>query len=127
MISRLPDVFLFGHTFTYSDIYIPCVQISKSTFINALVGEQSIDTGTIEPGETVAFGKYDQMGIPFLNPEQSVLDFVKERVESSTPGMSMAEAPSEAMKLVSVVFGARRYSLLICILKGSHLLFSASL
>ena len=89
----------------YSDMNTSCVQISKSTFINALVGEQSIDTGTIEPGETVVFGKYDQMGIPFLNPEQSVLDFVKERVESSTPGMSMAEAPSEAMKLVSVAVG----------------------
>ena len=80
----------------YSDMNTSCVQISKSTFINALVGEQSIDTGTIEPGETVVFGKYDQMGITLLNPEQSVLDFVKERVESSTPGMSMAEAPSEA-------------------------------
>jgi hypothetical protein len=39
------------------------------------------------------------MGIPFLNEEQTVLDFVKERVESSS-GASMAEAPQEAMKLL---------------------------
>lgn len=39
------------------------------------------------------------MGIPFLNENQSVLDFVKERVESSS-GASMAEAPQEAMKLL---------------------------
>ena len=97
--------------------------MSKSTFINALVGEQSIDTGTIEPGETVVFGKYDQMGIALLNPEQSVLDFVKERVESSTPGMSMAEAPSEAMKLVSV--GGTSIDLHSHTLKCSHLVFSA--
>ena len=45
------------------------------------------------------FGVYDQMGIPFLDEEQSVLDFVKERVESGS-GVSMAEAPQEAMKLL---------------------------
>ena len=39
------------------------------------------------------------MGIPFLDEEQTMLDFVKQRVESGS-GASMAEAPQEAMKLL---------------------------
>eukprot|EP00578_Thalassiosira_sp_NH16_P009879 CAMPEP_0181116778 /NCGR_PEP_ID=MMETSP1071-20121207/22137_1 /TAXON_ID=35127 /ORGANISM="Thalassiosira sp., Strain NH16" /LENGTH=665 /DNA_ID=CAMNT_0023201055 /DNA_START=165 /DNA_END=2161 /DNA_ORIENTATION=- len=72
--------------------------VGKSTFIRMLTGDQPIDSGTITAGDTVVFGTYDQMGIPFLD-DQSVLDFVKERVESSS-GASMAEAPQEAMKLL---------------------------
>jgi ATPase subunit of ABC transporter with duplicated ATPase domains len=64
-----------------------------------LSGVQAVDSGTIEAGDTVVFGKYDQMGITFLNEAQNVLDFVKERVESSS-GASMAEAPQEAMRLL---------------------------
>lgn len=73
--------------------------VGKSTFIKILTGEQSVDSGTIDSGETVVFGVYDQMGIPFLDEEQSCLDFVKERVEAGS-GKSMAEAPQEAMKLL---------------------------
>jgi ATP-binding cassette subfamily F protein uup len=73
--------------------------VGKTTFIRMLTGEQSIDSGTIDSGETVVFGVYDQMGIPFLDEEQSCLDFVKERVEAGS-GKSMAEAPQEAMKLL---------------------------
>lgn len=75
------------------------LQNEQSTFIRILTGSQSTDSGSIEAGETVVFGIYDQMGIPFLNEEQSVLDFVKERVESAS-GTSMAEAPQEAMRLL---------------------------
>jgi ATP-binding cassette subfamily F protein uup len=75
------------------------LQNEQSTFIRILTGTQPTDSGSIEPGETVVFGIYDQMGIPFLNEDQSVLDFVKERVESGS-GASMAEAPQEAMKLL---------------------------
>lgn len=73
--------------------------VGKSTFIKILTGEQSVDSGTIDSGETVVFGVYDQMGIPFLDEEQTCLDFVKERVEAGS-GKSMAEAPQEAMKLL---------------------------
>ena len=87
--TSLPSsLFLFAH-----------FHVRKSTFINNLSGDQAVDSGTIEAGHTVVFGKYDQMGIPFLNEAQSVLDFVKERVESSS-GASMAEAPQEAMRLL---------------------------
>lgn len=73
-----------------------CVQ---STFIKALTGEQSIDSGVVEPGDTVVFSTYDQMGIPFLDENQVVLDFMKQRVENSSGG-SMSEAPQEAMKML---------------------------
>jgi ATPase subunit of ABC transporter with duplicated ATPase domains len=72
---------------------------AQSTFVKILIGVQQPDSGTIEAGNTVAFGVYDQMGIPFLDEEQTVLDFVKQRVESGSGG-SMAEAPQEAMKLL---------------------------
>jgi ATP-binding cassette subfamily F protein uup len=73
--------------------------VGKSTFVKIITEQQAIDSGSIEAGETVVFGLYDQMGIPFLNEQQTVLDFVKDRVESGS-GASMAEAPSEAMKLL---------------------------
>ena len=73
--------------------------VGKTTFIRMLTGEQSVDSGTIESGETVVFGVYDQMGIPFLDEEQSCLDFVRERVEAGA-GKVMAEAPQEAMNLL---------------------------
>ena len=73
--------------------------VGKSTFINILTGDQIIDSGNIEAGDTVVFGKYDQMGIPFLDENQSVLDFVKQRVESIS-GTSIAESPQEAMKML---------------------------
>ena len=94
--------------------------IIKSTFINALVGEQSIDSGIIEPGDTVVFGKYDQMGIPFLNPDQTVLDYMKQRVESSS-GASMAEAPQEAMKLLKTFqFPRQRWNERVSMLSGGE-------
>lgn len=71
----------------------------ESTFVKILTGKQLPDSGVVSSGETVTFGVYDQMGIPFLDEEQTVLDFVKQRVESGS-GASMAEAPLEAMKLL---------------------------
>lgn len=55
--------------------------VGKSTFINILTGEQNVDSGVIDMGETVVFGKYAQMGISFLNDAQTVLDYVKVRAE----------------------------------------------
>lgn len=73
--------------------------VGKSTFIRMLTGEQPYDSGKITAGDTVVFGTYDQMGIPFLDENQSVLEFVKERVENGSGGV-MAEAPQEAMKML---------------------------
>ena len=52
----------------------------ESTFIKVLTGEQGIDKGTIDKGETVVFGTYDQMGID-IDENQVVMNFVKENVE----------------------------------------------
>lgn len=85
-----------------------------------LTGEQQVDSGKIDEGETVLFGVYDQMGIPFLDENQSVLDFVKERVESSS-GASMAEAPQEAMKLLKQFqFPRQRWNERVSMLSGGE-------
>jgi ATP-binding cassette subfamily F protein uup len=72
--------------------------IGKSTFIKVLTGQQPIDSGDIETGETVVFGFYDQMGIE-MDENQRVMDFIIQRVEARD-GSSMAEAPQEAMNLL---------------------------
>lgn len=72
--------------------------VGKSTFLKMLYAQQPADSGTIEPGETVVFGIYDQMGM-VLDDDQRVMDFVKERV-LARDGSTMAEAPSEVMKLL---------------------------
>ncbi len=72
--------------------------LGKSTFIKVLTGQQQIDSGEIETGETVVFGIYDQMGVE-IDENQRVMDYVKQRVEARD-GSSMAEAPQEAMKLL---------------------------
>jgi ATP-binding cassette subfamily F protein uup len=72
--------------------------VGKSTFLKMLCGRQEVDSGLVEPGETVVFGVYDQMGM-VLDEEQRVMDFVKQRV-LSRDGSTMAEAPSEVMKLL---------------------------
>jgi ATP-binding cassette subfamily F protein uup len=83
--------------------------IGKSTFIKVLTGQQPIDSGAIETGETVVFGIYDQMGIE-MDEEQTVLDFVKQRVEARD-GSTMAEAPQEAMSLLKQFqFDRQRWS-----------------
>lgn len=63
-----------------------------------LTGQQTPDTGVVEPGETVVFGTYDQMGM-VLDDDQRVMDFVKQRV-LARDGSALAEAPSEVMKLL---------------------------
>ncbi|KAL9186085.1 hypothetical protein ACHAXT_005323, partial [Thalassiosira profunda] len=94
--------------------------VGKSTFIRVLTGQQPIDSGKVETGETVIFGTYDQMGLPFLDENQSVLDFVKERVESRT-GASMAEAPQEAMKLLKTFqFPRQRWPERVSMLSGGE-------
>ena len=72
--------------------------VGKSTFLKMLYGKQPVDSGTVEPGETVGFGIYDQMGM-VLDDDQRVMDFVKQRV-LARDGSTMAEAPSEVMKIL---------------------------
>mmetsp|Transcript_41429 Transcript_41429/g.74674 ORF Transcript_41429/g.74674 Transcript_41429/m.74674 type:complete len:632 (-) Transcript_41429:72-1967(-) len=72
--------------------------VGKSTFLKMLCGQQAVDTGVVEPGETVVFGVYDQMGM-VLDDDQRVMDFVKSRV-MARDGSTLAEAPSEVMKML---------------------------
>jgi ATP-binding cassette subfamily F protein uup len=74
--------------------------VGKSSFARVLTGEQSIDKGVIDVGETVVFGSYNQMGIQWDDDEMRVLDFVKQKVESRN-GSTLAESPQEAMKLLN--------------------------
>lgn len=95
----------------------------KSTFIKVLTNQQQIDEGSIEVGETVVFGYYDQMGIEFNDDkkkDQRVLDFVKERVEARD-GSVMAEAPQEAMKLLKEFqFQRQRWNERVSMLSGGE-------
>ncbi|KAL7504837.1 hypothetical protein ACHAXN_002377 [Cyclotella atomus] len=94
--------------------------VGKSTFVKILTGAQQPDSATIEAGDTVTFGVYDQMGIPFLDEEQTVLDFVKQRVESGSGG-SMAEAPQEAMMLLKEFqFERNRWNERVSMLSGGE-------
>jgi len=94
--------------------------VGKSTFVEVLTGKNQADSGKIEPGDTVVFGKYDQMGIPFLDENQNVLDFMKQRVESSS-GASMSEAPGEAMKMLKQFqFPRQRWTERVCMLSGGE-------
>jgi len=72
--------------------------VGKSTFLKVLTGAQEVDSGDISTGETVVFGSYDQMGM-VLDDDQRVMDFVQQRV-LARDGSTMAEAPSEVMKLL---------------------------
>lgn len=93
--------------------------MAKSTFIKILTEQQSLDTGSLELGETVVFGIYDQKGIE-IEGEKTVLEFMKERVEARD-GSSMAEAPQEAMKLLKQFqFSRQRWNERVSMLSGGE-------
>lgn len=52
--------------------------VGKSTFVRMLIGEEAMDAGTIQTGETVVFGHYQQQEIQFP-PDQRVSDIVHDR------------------------------------------------
>lgn len=74
--------------------------VGKSTFIRVISGQQPIDSGEIEEGETVVMGVYDQMGLEILDEKLTVLDFVLERVQGRS-GADMSVAPNEARRLLN--------------------------
>lgn len=51
--------------------------VGKTTFINMLLGTESVDSGKIRVGETIHFGYYKQGGHTF-KPNQRIIDVVKE-------------------------------------------------
>jgi len=50
--------------------------IGKSTFLRILTGEETIDSGKIRTGETIAFGHYRQEGLDF-DEDQRVIDVIE--------------------------------------------------
>lgn len=54
--------------------------VGKSTFLNLITQRLSPDSGKIDPGETVVYGFYQQLGLQF-SPQQRVIDVVKEIAE----------------------------------------------
>lgn len=52
----------------------------KSTFIKILTGNEALDSGTLDIGETVKFGYYSQEGMKF-NDQMKVIDAVRDIAE----------------------------------------------
>lgn len=71
----------------------------EQTFVRVLLGLQAPDSGEIEVGETIVPGYYDQMGIRIEDPNQTVLQYVLEQVQTAD-GSNMSIAPDEARRLL---------------------------
>ena len=58
--------------------------VGKSTFLRIISGDQPIDSGEIELGETIVLGVYDQMGLQIdkSEEEKTMLEFVVEQVQA---------------------------------------------
>lgn len=46
--------------------------------------QQKPDSGSVELGETIVMGIYNQLGLTIEDPEQTVLEFVVERVRMAS-------------------------------------------
>lgn len=49
--------------------------VGKSTFINMILGQEPLDSGTIQTGETITFGYYEQKEIQFPD-DKRLIDIV---------------------------------------------------
>lgn len=96
--------------------------VGKTTFVKVLMGEILCNSGTIEKGETLVMGVYDQKGINIIDPEQTVLQFVLESVQSREDGMeTAAKAPDEARKLLQKFeFPKQRWNERVSVLSGGE-------
>lgn len=54
--------------------------VGKSTFLKILLGEEPVDSGAIETGETIVFGHYQQQGIK-IDESKRVIEVIKEVAE----------------------------------------------
>jgi len=94
--------------------------VGKTTFARILTGELEPDSGTIDVGETIVMGMYDQMGIEIKDPNETVLSFVLDRVQSRD-GSTMSEAPGEARRLLQQFqFDRRRWNERVSVLSGGE-------
>jgi ATP-binding cassette subfamily F protein uup len=95
--------------------------VGKTTFARILTGEQPPDSGTMEVGETVVIGSYDQLGIKIDDPQQTVLEYVLKQVQAGEDSFS-ATAPDEARKLLQrFEFSRSRWIDRVSVLSGTYL------
>ena len=96
--------------------------VGKSTFIRILYGAQAIDGGTVERGETLVFGVYDQMGLVLLPSEETttVMQFVLDQVQDAQ-GDALSEAPEKARKMLTQFeFPRQRWTERVSMLSGGE-------
>jgi len=93
--------------------------VGKSTFIKVISGQQPIDSGEIELGETIVIGVYDQMGL-VVEKDQTVLEFVMDKV-NAREGATVLEGPDEARNLLKQFeFQRERWNDRISMLSGGE-------
>lgn len=84
-----------------------------------MTGQQKPDSGTVVLGDTIVMGVYDQLGLTIEDPEQTVLEFVVERVQMADASESVA--PDEARRLLQKFeFPRRRWSDRLSVLSGGE-------
>lgn len=72
--------------------------VGKTTFLKIIEGTESIDSGTIEIGETLKIGHFKQEGIAFKE-NQRAIDFVKDLAESFPLSNGKQISASQFMEL----------------------------
>lgn len=94
--------------------------IGKTSFVRTITGAQPVDSGVIELGETIMLGVYDQLGLEIEQPEQTMLEFVVERVRSREDS-SLADGPDEARRLLKKFeFPRQRWNERVSVLSGGE-------
>ncbi len=89
----------------------------KSTFIKCLLGEEPIDSGTIDIGETVQFGYYSQDGMKF-DESKRVIDALKDIAEYARFDEKTVYSASQFLQLF--LFSPADQQKLICKLSGGE-------
>lgn len=89
----------------------------KSTFIKCLLGEEPIDSGSIEIGETVQFGYYSQEGMRF-DESKRVIDALKDIAEYARFDEKTVYSASQFLQLF--LFSPSDQQKLICKLSGGE-------
>lgn len=89
----------------------------KSTFIKCLLGEEPIDSGSIEIGETVQFGYYSQEGMKF-DESKRVIDALKDIAEYARFDEKTVYSASQFLQLF--LFSPSDQQKFICKLSGGE-------
>ena len=89
----------------------------KSTFIKCLLGEESMDSGTFDVGETVQFGYYSQEGMKF-DESKRVIDALKDIAEYARFDEKTVYSASQFLQLF--LFSPVDQQKLICKLSGGE-------